>query len=244
MLYQHGSAGLPDAVITWVEDLRRSWIGDSDLNGEFNSADLVAIFQVGEYEDAIANNSTWSEGDWNGDGDFDSSDLVLAFATGGFEQGPRPPLSTPGDFDNNGLLDLDDINLLLVEIASGHGEGFDLNKDGSVDDQDIAMWVGLKGTYLGDANLDGEFNSSDFVLIFQAGKYERDVETLWHEGDWNGDLRFNSADYVAAFHDYCFAGDCGQLGPPPISTVPEPAAGNLVWLVACLRNSRRVCVRR
>ncbi|MCA9149937.1 MAG: hypothetical protein KDA92_11580, partial [Planctomycetales bacterium] len=42
-----------------------------------------------EYEDEIAENSTWADGDWNGDGEFGSSDFVLAFTSGGYEQGPR-----------------------------------------------------------------------------------------------------------------------------------------------------------
>ena len=54
-------------------------IGDSNNDGVFDSADLVAIFAAGEYEDGIESNSTFAEGDWNGDGEFDSSDLVAAF---------------------------------------------------------------------------------------------------------------------------------------------------------------------
>jgi hypothetical protein len=56
--------------------------GDSDLDGIFNSGDLVAVFQAGKYEDGIPGNAGWEQGDWNGDGDFDSSDLVSAFQTG------------------------------------------------------------------------------------------------------------------------------------------------------------------
>ena len=62
--------------------------GDANLDGEFNSTDLVRVFQAGEYEDAIESNSAWSDGDWNGDGEFDTSDLVVAFQAGYFEQGP------------------------------------------------------------------------------------------------------------------------------------------------------------
>lgn len=53
--------------------------GRSNLDGEFGSADLVAVFTAAEYEDGEDGNSTWAEGDWNGDGDFDTSDLVAAF---------------------------------------------------------------------------------------------------------------------------------------------------------------------
>ena len=56
--------------------------GDSNNDGRFDSADLVAVFAVGEYEDRILGNSTFDEGDWNGDGDFDSRDFVFAFRAG------------------------------------------------------------------------------------------------------------------------------------------------------------------
>ncbi len=72
-----------------VETLLNTYLGDSNLDGEFNSGDLVAVFTAGEYEDATENNSSWAEGDWDGDADFTSGDLVLAFQDGGYEQGPR-----------------------------------------------------------------------------------------------------------------------------------------------------------
>ena len=62
--------------------------GDANLNGLFTTDDLVQVFQVGEYEDGVARNSSWSTGDWNGDGEFDSGDLVVAFQAGNYEQDP------------------------------------------------------------------------------------------------------------------------------------------------------------
>jgi secreted trypsin-like serine protease len=53
--------------------------GDANLDGIFNSSDLVQVFQYGEYEDQLSGNSEWSNGDWNGDGEFDSADLIAAF---------------------------------------------------------------------------------------------------------------------------------------------------------------------
>ena len=84
-----------DAVVNssdltvWVHDLANTYFGDSNLDGEFASSDLVNVFVAGEYEDDIVGNSTWMTGDWNGDGDFTSSDIVLAFEDGGYERGPR-----------------------------------------------------------------------------------------------------------------------------------------------------------
>ena len=73
----------------WINDLKKTYAGDANLDGEFNSTDFVEVFQAGEYEDGVAGNSTWATGDWNGDAEFDSGDFVAAFQAGGFEQGPR-----------------------------------------------------------------------------------------------------------------------------------------------------------
>ena len=73
-----------------VETILNTFLGDANLDGEFNSSDFVTVFAAGEYEDDTAGNSTWSEGDWNGDGEFSSADFVVAFASGGYEKGPRP----------------------------------------------------------------------------------------------------------------------------------------------------------
>ncbi|MEZ6116376.1 MAG: CotH kinase family protein [Pirellulaceae bacterium] len=52
--------------------------GDANLDGRFETSDLVLIFTAGLYEvDAPA---SWSAGDFNCDGRFTSADLVLAFA--------------------------------------------------------------------------------------------------------------------------------------------------------------------
>ena len=75
--------------VYWVEQIKNTWLGDSNLDGEFNSADFVTTFTAGQYEDDIEGNSTWETGDWNGDADFDSSDFVTAFTSGGYEMGPR-----------------------------------------------------------------------------------------------------------------------------------------------------------
>ncbi|MFC1758236.1 hypothetical protein ACFL2H_05655, partial [Planctomycetota bacterium] len=74
-------------VNIWVHELAQTWIGDVNIDGEFNSEDLVLLFQKDRYESG--NLAQWSEGDWNVDGQFTSSDLVAAFQDSGFEQGRR-----------------------------------------------------------------------------------------------------------------------------------------------------------
>ena len=56
--------------------------GDSNRDGRFDSADIVHVLNLGEYDDGIPNNSTFDEGDWNDNGDFDSEDIVFAFIAG------------------------------------------------------------------------------------------------------------------------------------------------------------------
>jgi hypothetical protein len=83
-------------IKSFVEDASKlnTWVGDINLDGEFNTGDLVGLFQAGEFEDAVAMNSTWATGDFNGDGDFGTGDLVAAFQGGGFEQGQRTAVAS------------------------------------------------------------------------------------------------------------------------------------------------------
>jgi hypothetical protein len=68
----------------------KTYLGDANLDKQFSSADFVAVFTIGEYEDPTNGNSGWADGDWNGDGDFNSGDFVAAFTEGGYEKGPKP----------------------------------------------------------------------------------------------------------------------------------------------------------
>ncbi|MCA9211846.1 MAG: hypothetical protein KDB27_02180 [Planctomycetales bacterium] len=81
--------GIVDASdrTTWVDQVTETFFGDSNLDGQFNSDDLVAVFDAGKFENGA--NAGWEEGDWNGDGYFTSSDFVMAFQDGGYEKGPR-----------------------------------------------------------------------------------------------------------------------------------------------------------
>ena len=78
----------------WVESLKRTYFGDANLDGRFDTGDLVAVFQRGQYEDSTVGNSWWSDGDWNGDREFNSADFIVAFQGGGFEQGPRSAVAS------------------------------------------------------------------------------------------------------------------------------------------------------
>ena len=72
---------------TWVHDRANTYFGDANLDGEFNSGDLTAVFKAAKYE--LDGEAGWAEGDWTGDGRFDTADLTAAFQDGGYERGSR-----------------------------------------------------------------------------------------------------------------------------------------------------------
>ena len=70
--------------MAWVEQARDTTFGDANLDGKFDSDDLVQVFISGEYEDGVPLNSTWVEGDWSGDFEFDTHDILIAFQSGDY----------------------------------------------------------------------------------------------------------------------------------------------------------------
>jgi hypothetical protein len=151
-------------------------------------------------------------------------------------------LSVPGDVSGDLVLDVTDIDALANAVREGTFSAlFDLNSDGVLDGADYWHWVhNLAKTYFGDADLDGEFASSDLVSVFQAGQYEDSIvgNSTWATGDWNGDGDFTSGDLVFAFQAAGY-----EQGPRVASRVPEP--GSLVGLFcACLLAGTIVPIRR
>jgi hypothetical protein len=74
--------------LAYIKQVKKTWVGDSNMDGEFSTRDLVTVFEKGAYETGVE--ADWSSGDWNGDGFFGTTDLVNAFQDGGFELGPIP----------------------------------------------------------------------------------------------------------------------------------------------------------
>ena len=140
--------------------------------------------------------------------------------------------SVLGDHNNNTVLDAGDLDLQAAQMVLNPvppPAGYDLNGDNKVNYNDRLFWLhDLRKTWVGDSNLDGLFTSADFVLAFQAGKYEvAGAAATWVQGDWNGDQFFTGADFVAAFADGGY-----EAGPRPgaVIAVPEPSSLVLVLL--------------
>ncbi|MEZ6121146.1 MAG: dockerin type I repeat-containing protein [Pirellulaceae bacterium] len=152
---------------------------------------------------------------------------------GGIDSIWQSSIAEACDLNADGSCDVRDLNLLSRRIRSGTVEDFyDLNMDSTVDLEDRVFWVhDFANTYFGDANLDGEFNSSDMTLVFSAAEYEDNItlNSTWAEGDWNGDGDFDSSDLILAFQDGGY-----EQGPRAgVQAVPEPASSTL-WLLSLL----------
>lgn len=83
--YNFTSDTLIDAadVAAWVHHAAKTTFGDANLDGTFESGDLVQVFQAGTYEST--QNAGWATGDWNGDRRFASDDLIVAMQDGGYQ---------------------------------------------------------------------------------------------------------------------------------------------------------------
>ena len=132
--------------------------------------------------------------------------------------------AVPGDYDGNDLRDAGDLDFLTEAILNEQRDPvFDLNEDGEIDYWDRDYWIEtLSNTWYGDSNLDGEFNSSDFITVFIANKFETGERAGWAEGDWNGDQLFNTNEFSFFFLEQQLSGF--ERGPRPggFQAVPEP----------------------
>lgn len=97
------------------------------------------------------------------------------------------------DFDGNGVVDVQDVDLLVAEVANDGGDSqFDLNNDAVVDLSDLDVWLtdaalvnGFYNSYVaGDANLDGVVDVTDFNA-WNANKFSSTAR--WSSADFNAD---------------------------------------------------------
>jgi hypothetical protein len=113
---------------------------------------------------------------------------------------------TPGrddvvDFNADGRTDVEDVDLYCAGNRANDTR-YDLTRDGLVNEDDLAFLIeDVMGTTVGDANLDGRFDSQDLTQVARAAEYEDAIpgNSTWAEGDWNCDGDTTTLDFVAAF---------------------------------------------
>ena len=124
----------------------------------------------------------------------------------------------PCDLNGDGVCDAQDIDVMTQNVIDGTATKAD--RDALVES---ASPEGFN-TYIGDSDLNGQFDEQDIVAAFIAGQYLSGGAAGWADGDWDGNLTFDDQDFVAAF----IAGGYLQ-GPRGAASVPEPSG--LVLLV-------------
>ena len=123
------------------------------------------------------------------------------------------------DLNGDGVCDAQDIDVMSQNVIDGTATKAD--RDALIEG---ASPEGFS-TYIGDSDLNGQFDEQDIVAAFIAGQYLSGGAAGWAAGDWDGNLTFDDQDFVAAF----IAGGYLQ-GPRGAATVPEPAS----WVLLAL----------
>jgi len=139
-------------------------------------------------------------------------------------------LCRPGDLNGDGNMDAEDLAILTSAIKNGPAKNqYDVNFDLAVNFNDVLSWIKCsKGTCIGDANLDGVFDSGDLVQLFQSGLYESNQDATWMQGDWNGDCRFDSSDLLVAFQEGCYEAASPPARPTRTLTTVDLLARTMV----------------
>ncbi|MEM6334548.1 MAG: M14 family zinc carboxypeptidase [Planctomycetota bacterium] len=137
-------------------------------------------------------------------------------------------LAPQGDFNNDGEVDADDIDLLLANLGD---PAYDLTGNGVANAADVtAMIEDILATAFGDANLDRAINTSDLAIL--AANFNQPT-TSWAQADFNGDGIVNTADLAV------LAANFDNGAPLTAAAVPEPATLALAALASLATLLRR-----
>ena len=126
------------------------------------------------------------------------------------------------DFNDDGNIDIDDIDSLVMEIIAGtNSADFDLNGDATVDTADLDQWRNegalanefAEPYLLGDANLDGTADAADLNALGLSWQMSPNT---WSGGDFTADGNADAGDLNALGLNW-------QSSIAIASLVPEPA---------------------
>ncbi len=115
-------------------------------------------------------------------------------------------IGVPGDFNGNATIEADDLDLLHAAIAAASQQPeFDLDESGIVDVDDANHWITeIANTRRGDFNLDGEVGFNDFLEL--SGNFGK-VDATWSAGDATGDGLVDFDDFLILSSEFGFSRD-------------------------------------
>ncbi|WP_428387669.1 hypothetical protein [Mucisphaera sp.] len=129
-----------------------------------------------------------------------------------------------GDLTGDGVLNLDDINLLI----SFQGDAtYDLTGDATTDVDDLRKWVTVYfGSQMGDANLDSRVDLLDLSAL--AASFGKTAVNGYADGDFNGNGTVSLLDLSILASNFGFH-----------TSVPEPASVGVLGMITMLGLGRR-----
>lgn len=113
------------------------------------------------------------------------------------------PVTRLGDFDQDGDVDSDDIDVVHATIRSGSfsAEVVDRNGDAIIDQRDAnQLIVEILSTKRGDADLNGKVEFADFLTLSANFGHEGG----WAQGDFDGSGEIGSADFLLLSANFGF----------------------------------------
>jgi hypothetical protein len=222
-----GGPGTCSEDMMYVENISAVW-----GHGE----GLMWTMRIVTPQDLSAGDLTWSMPSYGVDPDGDHLSGGL-YEVLWIEDDP----SEPGDFDDDGDIDADDVDMLCANMG-GDVSTYDLDGDGDVDEDDMTFHVttyleydsdgdGIAdgaGTFRGDFNTDGVVNGTDLSIM--SGGFG--TTTGFAGGNANCDATVNGTDLSIL---------SSVFGNVATAAVPEPVTMALLSLggVALLRRRSR-----
>ena len=157
------------------------------------------------------------------------------------------PISTIAQWIASGTITSSDLQNSSGSYAIGYAAASDPGNPAGLSSGEIEIAY----TLLGDANLDGKVNGTDFQLM--ATHFNDAVTNGWDEGDFNGDGAVNGADFVLLADNFnmfanqsaAAAADLAALNAfaaengLDVQNVPEPVAVVAFPALALMRRRRR-----
>ena len=145
-----------------------------------------------------------------------------------------------GDVNGSGVVDVRDVAAICSGLGSAD-DRYEFTDDDTITVADAHAFVEQRlGTIPGDANLDGDVNFDDFLLL--SANFGRDFRD-WQRGDFDCDQRVDFPDFLILSEHFGMSAAASGANASQTASVPEPSSfllsGLMLLGLAATRSKRR-----